>query len=329
MRYYRITISQSDQTQVGFNNVVYSTLNDDGTNNPMALRVDLDVFQGIFHEPSQNGLVTIYGVPFNDLNQSANFNNANITIEVGMSAGLPLANSQPTPGLIIQGTVLQAYGNWQGTDVRLNLVIIPSTIDPNQPANLSFNWQPGQPLHEAVATTLATAYKLPVLGTYSENLITTEPQPGVFFTMKAFSQYVNNISQSIVNNADNIGACISVDGNGFSLFDSTKPIVKPIQINFSDIIGNLTWLDVSTIQAKVVMRSDINVGSYITFPKGAPTVNNAVQFNQVRNLISFDGLFLVTQVHHVGSSRQANADSWVTVIDAIFNNQTIVIVSGS
>ena len=71
----------------------------------------------------------------------------------------------------------------------------------------------------------------------------------------------------------------------------------------------------ATISAKVVMRADLEVGKYVSFPALAPVVNTAI-FNQYRNKLAFNGVFLVTRLRHQGSSRQASADSWVTIIEA-------------
>jgi len=322
MRYYKITLSTSTTTKTAFNTITYSSLNSDGSNNPMALQIDLDLFQGLFHQPSQNGMITIYGVPFADLSQASNFTNADITIEVGMSAGLPLANPKQA-GIVIQGTVFQSYGNYQGTDVRLNLIIIPYSISPTAEANLSFNWIEGQTLTQAVSSTLGVAFNLPITGKFSDSIVATETQPGIYFTMKSLAQYVNDTSLHAAQPVGYQGAVMSVNSNGITLSDGTAPVKDITAIQFTDIIGNLTWIDAVTIQAKLVMRHDLNVNGYVTFPPGAPTINNATQYNQIRNTISFDGTFQITTVRHVGSSRQPTADSWVTVIDAIISNPTL------
>lgn len=320
MRYYNIKIFAPGSDT----NVIaqWSTLNPDGSNNPRALKVEIDILQGVLHEPSQNGILTIYGVPFSQLGQAADFNGANITVEVGMLTGLPLANPKNN-GRILTGQVLQAYGNWQGTSVNLNLVVIPYSINPNEQANLAFNWQKGQTLGDAVSNTLKTAYPLAVNGAFSNSLVNTENQPGMYFTVKSFAQYVNQISQYIINDPAYLGASIGLNNEGFVLIDGTVADTPTIATQFADLIGNLTWINVATIQAKLVMRDQITVGDNITFPAGAPTVNSAVQFNQIRNAISFDGTFQVLKIRHVGSSRQADANSWCTIVDCVMNNATV------
>jgi hypothetical protein len=135
--------------------------------------------------------------------------------------------------------------------------------------------------------------------------------------MKTFAQMVNSVSKQINPDPTYLGASINVMLGGFNLIDNTIPAQKTKMVKFTDLIGNLTWINISTIQAKLVMRADLNIGDFITFPTGAPTTNTATAFGQLRNLVSFDGKFLITKIHHVGSSRQPSADAWCTTVDCI------------
>jgi len=317
MRYYSITISPNGNTSP-FAPITYSTLASNGQNNGSALQVDLDIFQAFFHQPAGLGSVIIHGVDFSQLNQGANWNGANITINVGMSAGLPFANSQPKYGPIINGTIYQAFGNWQGNQVSLNLLILPSTINPDIDVNLTFNWKKGQTLESAIRTTLHIAYPtLEFYGATSPNLVFTEDQPAQYFSLVPFCKKMNEISKMLIPDKNYLGVSLSATVGGFTLVDGTIPTKKQIDIAFTDLIGNLTWLDVSTLQAKVVMRADCNIGDNITFPTGAPATNTATSFNQARNLTSFDGIFSINKIRHVGSSRQPDANAWVTIIDCV------------
>jgi hypothetical protein len=316
IRYYQIQITPN-ATSKSFAPIEFSTLASNGATNGSALQVDIDIFQTLFHQPAQVGSVVVHGVDFSNIGQQSNLNGASIRISVGMSAGLPFANPFQR-GEIINGTILQAFGNWQGTQVALNLLVLPSTINPDEDANLSFNWIKGTPLQQAIQTTLSIAYPtLKLFGTISPNLVFTETQPAQYFNLKTFCQYINDVSKQIINQSDYLGACLSFQPGGFYIFDGTVPSIKTINVDFVDIIGNLTWLDVATIQAKLVMRADCNIGDNIVFPKGSPTTNTATNFSQSRNLISFDGVFQINKIRHVGSSRQPDANAWVTIVDCV------------
>jgi hypothetical protein len=77
------------------------------------------------------------------------------------------------------------------------------------------------------------------------------------------------------------------------------------------------------------MRSDINWGAFVQMPKGlfgsAPNsygapgavTTTAASQPQARQQAAFSGVFLVTQVHHVGNFRGTSGEDWATVFDAV------------
>jgi hypothetical protein len=317
MRYYEIQISPSSLSTSSFAPITFSTLTPLKTDNGSALSVDIDIFQTWYHQPAQNGYIKIKGVDFKDLNQSANFNLARIKVSVGMSKGLPYAQPNQA-GLIIDGTILQCFGNWLGSEVSLDFVIGAATYNPKTDVNLSFNWKKGDTLQSAVTNSLKKAYpNIPVNGSFSSNLVYTEDQWGQYTNLLSFSKQMNHYSKQIITSEGYLGASITNTPSGFLLFDGTSPSPKTTKVNFTDIVGNLTWIDIATIQAKLIMRSDLNVGDNIVFPKGSPVLNIVNNFSQYRNNISFNGTFQINQVRHVGSSRQADGNSWCTIVNAL------------
>jgi len=321
MRYYSITISPSSQSAIQFVPVTFTSLSNNSQNyqnridNGSALRVDLDIFQTLFHQPAQNGLLTIHGVSFEDLNQSANYNNARIQISVGMSKGLPFANPQQA-GEIIDGTILQCFGNWQGTEVNLNFVITGLTyVSPQDQINFGFTWKAGTTLENAIRQSLNIAYpSVPVYGSLSSNLVYNQDQSWQYDNITSFSKYINKKSKQIIKTVDYLGASIGINNQGFFLTDGTAQ-TNTINIAFTDIIGNLTWIDIATVQAKLVMRGDLNIMNKIVFPKGSPITNSPANFGQNKNNIAFQGIFQILKIRHVGNSRQADANSWCTIVD--------------
>ncbi|HHH0130420.1 TPA: hypothetical protein ACPZFO_004667, partial [Yersinia enterocolitica] len=65
-----------------------------------------------------------------------------------------------------------------------------------------------------------------------------------------------------------------------------------------------------------VMRADIQVGDHILMPKKSRPMIQASSFSQFRNDSAFTGEFIVQSVRLVGNSRQPDANSWVTIIEA-------------
>ena len=310
MRFYSISITPENGIPVTF-----TTVTPAGFNNGGALKVELDIFQNWYAQPTQNAYIKISGVDFQTLNQSSSFNGATIQVIVGMSKGLPFAN--PTQqGMVLLGTVYQCFGNWQGTEVTLDLVVVPLVGSPKKPANLTGTWKKGQLLEEAVKDVLSAGYKdVPITGSFNKKLVSPEDQPMYYQDLVQLSEYVKIVSQSIIKQPDYQGAQIGYTPTGFVLSDGTTT-KTPFQISFFDIIGNATWIDIATIQVKVVMRGDLTIGEYIQLPAGLPALNIVNNYSQYRNSISFQGIFQIKQIHHVGNSRQADSNAWVTVIDA-------------
>jgi len=329
MRYYKIVISPpAGQGSTGFTPIEYSTLTSAGGNNGSALQVELDLFQSWYHQPTQNGFVRISGVDFKQLKQTANLNPSGtnycqIQIYVGMSKGLPYANPAQA-GLIINGSILQAFGNWQGNQTSLDLIVIPATYVPDTKINLTCNWLKAQNLQQAITNTLNTAYPgVPINGTISPDLLYTEDQVGQYANLYAFSQYVNQASKQINLKDNYLGVSIAATSSGFLLYDGTTPPKKVIKVAFQDIIGNITWIDTYTVQAKLVMRADMDVGALVQFPTGIPFINVAGSYAQFRTNISFNGQFSNNSVRHVGNSRQPDVNSWCTIIEAVIPGATL------
>lgn len=318
MRYYEIQISPSSQSTTAFAPITFSTLTPQKTDNGSALAIELDIFQYPFHQSTQNGYIKIRGIDFKNLKEAANYNFAKIKIAVGMTKGLPYANPRQA-GLIIDGTILQCFGNWQGTDVSLDFVVGPANYNPNENINLAFDWAKGNTLQSAIELTLQSAYpNVPINGTIDSALVYTEDQWGIYQNLLQFSKQMNIYSKQIIQDENYQGVFVVGTAAGFLLFDGTNPAIETKNIDFTDLVGMVTYLDVATIQIKTIMRSDLNIGDRIRLPEGTPVLNVVNNYSQYRNTISFNNSFLeVNQLRHVGSSRQADGNSWCTIITAV------------
>jgi hypothetical protein len=332
MRYYNITISPPTANPSQFTPFSFSSQTN-GIDNYSCLQVDLDIYQTSFDQYSSNGYVRLMGVDLKQLNSSANINPqitadgskinlCKIKVEVGMSKGLPYANPKQR-GVVLQGGILQAFGNWQGTTVSLDMVLAPIAVDQNAQNNITFSLKKGQELTDAVKLALQNSYKnadgtpANVVGSFSQGLKYTEDAPAQHFNLFSLASAVKRISKQINPNPAYTGATITATNTGFYLTDSGITPSATKVIEFTDVIGNLTWLGINTISAKVVMRGDLNVGDYISFQSSIPISNIINNQSQYRNKIAFNNVFYVTKLHHVGSSRNFDGNSWVTVIEAI------------
>lgn len=303
MRYYRIEVEGGR---------VFTSF-EGGKSLPGALNVELDIPVVSYASPMGAGIVRIWGISLEDIGQASDFNGKQIKVFGGMQKGLPLANPAQS-GLLVQGYIFQAFGNWIGTDMTLDFIIQPGTGTVASPKNLSFNWTKGTKLAEAMKTTLSTAFpdmKQDIQ--ISDKLVLDYDSPGYYQTLTQFATYIEQISRSIVG-GDYPGVSIMVNENTVIARDGTGP-ANPKKIEFQDMIGQPTWIDPLSVQFKAVMRADLKVSDPITFPP-AVTTSSANGVSPLVNAKSvFQGTFQIKQVRHVGNFRQRDAASWVTVID--------------
>jgi hypothetical protein len=66
-----------------------------------------------------------------------------IEIRTGMGKGLPLAKPSQA-GPIMKGSNFQPFGNWTGTAMTLELVLVATTGPDGRPVAISFDWQSRQ-----------------------------------------------------------------------------------------------------------------------------------------------------------------------------------------
>lgn len=304
MRYYKIVVG--DRTWTSFDN---------GKNIPGALDIELDIPVTAYAQPMGAGGVMIKGVSLKDIGQASNFNDKDITIYAGMQKGLPLANPEQS-GIIVQGSVFQATGNWNGTNQNVFFIIQPAAGTNENPMNITLNWKKGTKMSDALQTTLSTAfpdYQLDI--NIDSNLVLSADEYGYYATLTQFAAYVRAVSQNIIG-GNYAGVDIVISDKKIKIYDGSSQ-TSPIQIAFKDMIGQPTWLNNFTVQVAFAMRADLTVGDYIKFPAAQTTTNPGSTFPGGPSQKSvFQGVFQINQIRHVGSFRQPDAASWVTVVDA-------------
>ena len=132
MRYYDITIGSATPAGGGNSSsgsLLHYTSHPQGVHAPPypgALNVELEIYQGVGHVPTGNSMVRVWGISIEDIGQGAVFGGQNVVVQGGMGVGLPLANPAQA-GLLITGTAWQVFGNWQGTVMTLDVILIAGT----------------------------------------------------------------------------------------------------------------------------------------------------------------------------------------------------------
>lgn len=310
MRYYRIEIDGGKTVYTSFAN---------GITDRGALQVELDIPVADLHEPLGGAYVKIWGIPLATISQANNLKDKNVKVYGGFQKGLPLANPKQS-GLLVQGKIQQAFGNWLGTDMSLDLIITPAPPQmdqpDNEPRNISIAWKKGQPLGEAIKSALATGYPGMTVNvkTLNSSLIAPEDQPGFYRSAQALAIWLNKMSRSIVNRPDYHGVRINFDGNTINVYDA--PGTTPKAIAFVDLIGQPTWINAPLIAFKTMMRADIALSDQVTMPKTLITNSQQAQSALVNQAAAQQGAFQITSVHHFGNFRQRDAYSWVTEFNA-------------
>lgn len=305
MRFYNIVVGGKQ----------YNSLGDPG-----ALNVEVDIPVVPFATPMGFAMVRIWGVSLADIGQANNLKGQTAQVFGGMAAGLPLANPAQA-GLLVQGYVFQAFGNWIGVEQTLDIIIAPGsdpvgTGSPTAPANIVLEWKKGQPLSGAIQKALQTAFPgLQVSVNVGSNLVPPSDQIGYYRSLAELAQFVKQASKNINKDPNYAGVDITLAGTQFSVYDGSQQQASGKQIAFQDLIGQPTWIEAPLIQWKTAMRADIKVGDPVTLPPSQITNTQQAQSSLVNQSLNFQGGFTVSLVRHVGNFRQPDAASWVTIFE--------------
>lgn len=327
-RYYDITLTNPGSSTP----VRHWTSHPNGKFDSGALDVEFDMPIAAYDTPTGAMSVTIYGIPLNDISQAHQFAGTEMIVKGGMQKGLPLAN--PTQaGELLRGQVFQAFGNWEGTDMRLDLIVYPSRYTNENPGNIILKWNAGQTLADALKNTFSVAYPgTPVIFNVGDNLVFSYPETSHAASLEELAQLVSRITHEVFKQK----VFITIQAGVIRVFDNTyKP--APIQMNFTDLVGQPTWLSQGIMQIKTVMRADIQVGSIILMPSlrylGKDQVfPNAPGFTTTyvssalapdggalpstdKNSGTFKNKFQVSELRHIGSYRSSAGEDWVTVFN--------------
>lgn len=345
MRWYEITITDPAQPSVA-PQVYTSWVN--GQNDPGALNVNFDFNVAPYSTPLGAHTVEIWGIPLKSISWATNLTYKNVSIKAGFKPGLPLATvaSRYQSGPIINGFILQSFGNWIGNNMTLNLIIAsgpapvlaasPTTAgqaastasasaqpplgSPETPVNFTLDMPQGMTMATALENSLSAA--LPSF-TRKINIRDIIAPRGLYETARSISelaQKVKQISKEIIG-GDYTGVEIGQIGGNRTIrvYDGSNPgQVK--QIDFKDLIGQPTWIEPFKIQFKCPMRADLDIGDIIEMPKNETAgfygvmPNNALSIANYRNQSAQLGTYYIDTLRHVGNFRQPDANSWATIV---------------
>jgi hypothetical protein len=293
-----------------------------GLTNPAALLIEFDLPMANLANPDNNAWLRVWGLGLQDIGNAADLNGLNVTVYGGMAKGLPLANPNQA-GLLLKGQVLQAFGNWDGTNQTVDMLIVPGGTTAGtvqNPGNFPFSWKAGTPLSQAIQQTLSTGMPgYPVQISISPKLVTGYDQTGHYPTLEAFADFIYSLSLSIITDPAYQGVTIATNGQNIVVTDASATVATSAvkRVAFQDMIGQPVWFAPNQISVKLVLRADIQIGDTINLPPALFTTQQAAVAPGIPNKLTFSGNFFVQQVHHWGNSRQADAASWNTTLQCV------------
>ena len=290
------------------------------------MNLDVDAPIVPYAQPAGQGTVILHGVSLQDLGEAVSWGMSaespgyTLQLSGGMKAGLPLANPNQS-GLILAGTIFQAFGNWEGTEQHVAFVVTPSGYSPTYPGNFSLNWKQGITLGQALSNCLKIAYPtFPQLIKLNPNLVLNYSTVYVSSTLEGLASWVAEFTRKQFGDE----VSIYLQNNVVMALDSTyQPKAK--QIVFTDMVGQPTWIGVNELQIKFVMRADLNAGDLIQLPINLQSVPGIVQTSSsafpssVKYKSTFKGTFRINALRQIGDYRAADGASWVTVANCIPN----------
>lgn len=312
MRYYSIEIYNPGFKDGDKPFRRYASQSEQGVINPNALNMEMNIPVNNFSEPTGQGFARVWGVSLQEIAQGNELTGKSIRVYGGMQKGLPLANPAQA-GLLFEGTIQNAFGNWIGTNQTLDMILSFLVASETAPANIVLPWRKGMQLADAIKTTLATAFPTYTCDiNINPNLVLPHDEPGYYQTVAQFAQYIKIVSQNIIGGSYQ-GVDIIVRQKKFIVYDGTST-TTPKQIAFTDLIGQPTWGQPGGMNLTCVMRADLNVGDFVKLPPGQITTT-AAALSQFKNGSVFQGIYQIAGMRHLGNFRQANASAWVSVFD--------------
>lgn len=316
MRYYKIVITDPAGKVVKTFTSFLGAVSDPG-----ALDIELDLPIYPFAQPAGPAWVRVWGISLQDISQASDLNpnvpaktSHSIQVYGGFQKGLPLANPSQA-NLLVGGIIQQAFGNWVGTDMTLDMIITAGPgISAVGPANLVVNWVKGTLLSQAIDATLRTAFP-----SYSRTinvdpkLVLNYDQVGFYGTLSQLGSWLKQATAPIIGGTYQ-GVELSIRNGAFYVYDGTSK-TAPLAINFNDLIGQPTWIEPGVIQFNCPMRGDLNIGDYVTMPRTLVTITPQ-SLSQYRDKSVFQGTFRLKSVRHVGHFRGESGMDWISTFNA-------------
>jgi hypothetical protein len=297
-----------------------------GPFDPGALNIEFDFLAAPHSTPAGDCSLSIEGVSMEDLLQADQFGSESgpywtIQVSGGMGPGLPLDNPKQA-GLLLSGEILQSFGNWQGTEMTLDFKIQAGSGSFNVPKPIVYNQKTKQPMADALANTFTTAFPgMKQRIKISPRWVQNHDEVGYYHSLDGLADAISDITDDMF--PDIQGVKIALHNGVIHAYDGTETSSTPVQIDFLDLVGQPTWIAPGVMQLKMVLRSDLDLDSFIKMPAGMQNIPGFVQTavasqpSSLTNKSLFQGIFKVGEIRHLGTFRSPDAAQWVTIANCV------------
>lgn len=309
-----------------------------GIPDPSALLVEFDCITGPLRSPVLPGSrITVHGISLKYLDQAQNFAPVltsqtgqqsqfwSLRLDAGFIApGLPLEDTAHT-GTIIEANVIESYGNWIGTDMSLTFVVGPF----NPHGNFTMSWRKGTPLADALHTTLD-----PVFGAGNVKVTLASTYVSAWDKLPSHETLTGLARWLYADTKDQPGGPVTVNWSRgqVAVTDRASSTASPVvhQVQWTELMGQPTWVASNTLSVQLVMRGDLVVNDYIELPQsinghaasGQPSLVTVSVDNTaaIKYQSTFGGRYQITQLRYLGNSRSTDSTGWSVVVQCIVTN---------
>jgi hypothetical protein len=218
------------------------------------------------------------------------------------------------------GSGLSGLGDFLSIGLQLASTIAGGGFrQPN--VNLIHNALPGMPFTIASQLALKTAYPgMNINAWFTSALMLAYQDSGFYQNLQQYASYLKSIAMQKLGGR---GIDTYVNGKDITLTD-WQGDMRTVSLDYSDLIGQPTWIDLGQIQFDCVMRADLMPPCNVILPVTLMSVGSIPEditgIPSMLNTLTFNGQFKIFKIRHVGDSRSKDGKDWRTSCWAIAGN---------
>ncbi|UMM63145.1 hypothetical protein [Aristophania vespae] len=296
-----------------------------GIYDPGALDIHFEIDE-VDVTTASKSVITIRGIDIKTIGQASNLQGAQIRLLAGTSTPPHhIYNGQKRKwGLILEGTVFSSFGTWEETEMSLQLYVTPYTT--GKSFQFLTHARKGLELKYLIYREIARNFpNCTIEMNVKKNPLLPEAMQGSYSKFDEFVHFVKDTWKQLTNEF------ILITSRGRIIYVADQSASQePLEIKFTELIGQPSWNGSKEISFICPVRSDIKVTDIVTLPSFSSSHNNSpgtnawgsiklpkdpVPLPKDRSL--FSGQFMITDLHHLGQFRSEKGLQWVTSYKAV------------